>query len=144
MTLIKHSAIALLVTLAACGSADKDQDKNERDKSDDVEPGKKGARSAVSQAPMAPSDAPRKPSSAGITISPGGVSGGAALHGDPKACASFHACCDAALKTGPSDMLGLTCGLAQAAADGLCEDALGSVRSSIREQKMSAPPGCLD
>jgi hypothetical protein len=76
-------------------------------------------------------------------IDPGGgfrIESGPPLHGDPDACAAFHACCDGV--NGQVSPAGLACGLAPAAASGDCRRALESVRAVFLEQKIPPPPGC--
>lgn len=85
-------------------------------------------------------DAGAKPEASAVTIvmGPDGkatVQGGSAMKGDPKACASFKACC-----SHPS--MGMFCGLVQASETD-CSKARDSAKQQLKEQGLKAPVGCL-
>jgi hypothetical protein len=74
--------------------------------------------------------------SAAVTISmgPNGKTqvNGAPLHGDPKTCAAFKACCAA-----PD--LQLFCGLSQATNNGDCAKSLADARNYAKERGVNTP-----
>lgn len=118
-----RASIALASLLAACS-------------------GGSGEGSATaSSKPPSPS-ASAETSGPTIVIGPSGVRGAAPLTGPEETCSAFHRCCDRA-QIKATEGLGLLCSLAEATADGKCEEALKLVRSLIQEQKIEAPPGCL-
>ena len=96
--------------------------------------------SAPTTAPPGSSD-PDEPS---LTVGPDGIAvTGAELRGPPKACAAFHACCDAAMRSGGlHDELGLFCGLAQTGTKGDCDLARESVLGFLKEKGRKPPAGC--